>query len=238
MTQENVRCANGKVATLFRNPDQIQGLLEENGIFDHRLLPRWTVSAEGKLVWSVQTASGEAQAPALQGVVIGDFERRRYWAGRYGKTNGRSRPDCSSPDGIVGIGSPGGCCQDCPLSHFGTGKNRQPLCRHYHDLMLLRPGMYLPEFIVVPPASLGAHRRFRTRLAIAGAPMHGLLMSFALAPVKNSSGSTYPEVVFDPVRKLTPAELATAERFVEMFDKLNSPRVRSGIQLTRTSART
>ena len=243
MSGENVRSTSSKVAALFQDPDIVQELVEENGIFDHRLLPRWTVSAEGKGRWTLQTASGEVQASALQGVIIGDFERRRYWAERYDKKDDKRRPDCSSPDGIVGVGSPGGRCQDCRLSHFGGDKNQQPACRHYHDLLVLRPGMCLPEYVIVPPASLGAHQRFRTRLAIAGVPMHGLLISFALAPAKNSGGSTYSEVVFDPVRKLTPPELATANRYVAMFATLIKsngrwPRLRSGIQPRRPGTRT
>jgi hypothetical protein len=204
----------------FLAPNEFRALLEENGAFDHHLLPRWTVSAEEELHWRSETADGEAQASTLHGVIVGEFDRRKYWAERYGKRGHKSRPDCTSADGIVGTGSPGGRCNDCTLAHFDSGENRQPLCRHYCDLLVLRPGIYLPEYFVVPPASLSAYRRFRTKLAIAGVPMHGLLMSFGLTPAKNRRGVTYPEVIFDPVRKLTLAEFATADRYVVMFATL------------------
>jgi hypothetical protein len=243
MSGENVRSQSGRGAALFPDPDKVHALVRESGIFDHRFLRRWTVSAEGKFRWTTHTASGEIQASALRGVIIDDFDRRRYWPERYGKKDDKRRPECSSPDGIVGIGSPGGRCQDCPLSHFGASKNEQPACRHYQDLLVWRPGMYLPEYVIVPPASLAAHQRFRTRLGIAGIPIHGLLMSFGLASAKNSSGATYPEVIFDPIRKLTPPELTTANRYVAMFAALiqsngRIPRLQSGIQLRRLRTRT
>jgi hypothetical protein len=216
MTDENIT-STGKAMRLFGDPTALQALIEENGPVDYRLFRRWTVSAESGLQWRSEIADGEEQTPTLQGVVIAEFDRRTYWAKSYEGAKRKSPPDCNSRDGIVGIGSPGGRCHDCPLSYFGSGKNQQPACRHYRDLLVSRPGIFVPECVTVPPASLGAHQRFRTRLAMVGAPRHGLLMSFGLEAAKNSQGVIYPEVIFHPVRKLTQEELATAERYVKMF---------------------
>jgi hypothetical protein len=223
MSDERPKSASGTVNPLFRDPGDAEAIIRaslESGGFDLQYLPRWRVSAEGGSQSRFQLANGEAQTPTLQGVIIGGSDRRVYWATRYEKTSRKRRPDCTSPDGIVGFGSPGGRCEECPLSRFRSGENHQPACRHYQDLLVLRPGNCLPEYVTVPPTSLNAYQGYCLKLAIAGVPTHGVLTSFGLATTKNSRGITYSEVVFNLVRRLTPEEVAVKECYIAMFGRM------------------
>jgi hypothetical protein len=220
MSHEAARAANN---TLFADPKEVQAMLEELcalGGFDSQYLTHWTVSTEGEPHWDSHQFNCEPQPPPLQGVILGNFPRRKRWAGHYEKKSGARRPDCESLDGKLGVGSPGGCCATCTFARVAAGNGRQPACRHYRDLLILRPGLCLPEFVVVPPMSLSAYQRFDLKLAIAGVPKHGVLTSFGLAMARNRREVAYPVVVFNAIRRLTPEELAVAECYVTMFGGL------------------
>jgi hypothetical protein len=91
----------------------------------------------------------------------------------------------------------------------------------------LRPGSCLPEYVIVPPASLKAHQEFQAKLAVTGVPSHAGLVSLGLLTTSNSRGRAYSEVVFNTVRWLTPQELVVVGQYIKLFGCLTKSKIRS-----------
>jgi hypothetical protein len=67
------------------------------------------IPAGGMTVWTVpDIEQGEVVKQALEGIIILQRSIRSWWAGSIEDTGGGSPPDCSSQDGLWGVGSPAG----------------------------------------------------------------------------------------------------------------------------------
>lgn len=176
------------------------------------------VPAQGITTWTVPTLEGEAETKVLEGIVIFQRSVRSYWAQSLDESGGGSPPDCSSQDGLVGRGSPGGECADCPLAQFGTdAKGRGQACKQNRLLFLLTPESVLPMVVKVPPSSIKPIKSFLLRLSGRGVPFYGAVLSLALRKAQNSTGIVYSEVVPGFVRRLSPEDTA---RMRAMHDAL------------------
>ncbi len=189
-------------------------------------------SGQGAAFWTVQTLDGEMTTPALEGIVIMQRTIRSYWSKGMEESGGGSPPDCSSHDGVTGIGLPAGHpdldidtmevrfsqsgeeirrgrfdCARCPLAEFGSdARGRGQACKQNLLLFLLTPESVIPTVIKVPPSSIKPVRNFIMRIGGRGVPPHGAVMSFGLNKVKNSGGIAYFEIVPSLVRRLDPEE--------------------------------
>lgn len=97
-------------------------------------------------------------APTLTGVILFNHSANAYWpaGSEYGDD---TNPICSSVDGKMGYGDPGGFCADCHLNEFGTdGKGKA--CKNMRQLYLLRSGDYLPLQITLSPTSIKPFKDF------------------------------------------------------------------------------
>jgi hypothetical protein len=132
-------------------------LLEDpNGVlalFDERLadggglplldLPRIKVAPGGVLSFVVETPAGDEMVKKLEGVIPAYRNARVYWKSRAG---GKKPPDCSSADGLVGIGDPGGACHKCPYAQFGSGFKQDgtpsagQACKDIRQILFLMKG--------------------------------------------------------------------------------------------------
>lgn len=160
-------------------------------------LDRITVpSGSGAAMWRIPTLDGEEALAALEGVIIFQRTTRAYWQKEMGETGGSSPPDCSSEDGLLGVGNPGGTCKYCPLAAFGSGANgRKQACKQAKLLFVLRPESAIPVCVTIPPSSLGAIKKYMLRLSGFGVPYYGAVTSLSLSRTKNVDGIDYFEVV-------------------------------------------
>ena len=79
-------------------------------------------------------------SPTLTGVILFNHASCAYWP-EGDEYSDDVPPLCSSVDGKQGYGEPGGVCEACALSQFGSASNgRGKACKNMRVLYLLRSG--------------------------------------------------------------------------------------------------
>jgi hypothetical protein len=146
------------------------------------------------------------------GVVIYNKIVRLYWETEYGK-GPTTPPDCSSDLGFVGIGNPGGNCQDCPLKQFSDDRSPPP-CSERRVIFILTPTVFLPIVLSLPPTSLKAGNKYFRDLMANGLFPWSVSTKFGLSPDRNAGGITFGRVTFEAAELLTPG-------VVEKFEAIN-----------------
>lgn len=201
------------------------GMLMQENIGDDEFtkfdLDKITVPSGGLTVWSVQTLEGKKNVEELVGVIVGEQKGRAYW--KNSSQPDGTPPDCSSEDGIIGTGDPGGYCQTCPFNEFKSHENgRAKACGEKTSLFVLLPGNILPVVVQVPPKSRTNLKKYKGRLINGNNLVHEIATRFTLKETKDN-GMTYSVIEFEMAEKL-PAEMADAianyrRSFMEAFGK-------------------
>lgn len=165
-------------------------------------------SGQGAALWSIPTLSGEDDTVrTLEGIVIVQRSIRSYWSASMEDSGGGSPPDCTSQDGVVGRGDPGGECVDCPMAQFGSAlKGSGQACKANTLLFLLQPDSLVPMVVKAPPTSLKPLKSFMYRLMNERIPMFGAVLSFGLQKMKGSGTPDYYQIVPSLVRRLDETE--------------------------------
>lgn len=170
-------------------------------------LDRVRVPAGGGTTFEIPGLDGVAEAKTLEGVIVHWRSPRGYWRESFDATGGGTPPDCSSDDGITGVGDPGGECGSCPLARFGSSeKGRGQACRQMRLLFMVREGDRLPIVVVVPPSSLKEVGRYFLRLAGNSVPYYAATTRLELRKTKNKDGIGYSEIVPSIGARLTQEE--------------------------------
>lgn len=197
-------------------------------------LDRVKVPAGGATTWAVPSLEGEEELKTIEGVIVYQRTVRSFWAQRMEESGGGSPPDCSSADGLVGIGQPklgdiehpdlaNGMtrytaqgearteghfiCKACPLAAFGSGGNgRSQACKQSRLIFILRENSVLPLLIAAPPSSLRSIKQYMLRLSGAGVPFYGVVTGFTLQRAKNADNIQYSEIIPTLARRLPPED--------------------------------
>lgn len=159
-------------------------------------LDRVRVPAGGGLTWLVPSLSGDEEAKAIEGIVIYWKEPRAYWQTGLDQGGGGTPPDCSSDDGIIGVGTPGGYCASCPSAEWGSSPKgaRGQACKQMRFIFLIRPDDMLPLLLVAPPTSIKAISKYFLRLVGKGYPHYGVVSRFTLERAQNATGIAYSRI--------------------------------------------
>lgn len=203
-------------AILKAEPDKLPELLRTNlgnddlSVFD---LDRIKIPAGGGQAWAIPTIDGEETVKEFFGVIIYHKNSRAYWVDEF--TGQGNPPDCSSDNGEMGIGEPGGECLQCPFGRFGSdpkgGKGQA--CKQLKQLFVIQPGDLLPVVVTLPPTSIRPAKKFLTRLASKGMVSCSVLVKFALEKTRNAGGIEYSRVVLSVAEQLTAEQ---TERFLQI----------------------
>lgn len=176
---------------------------ESLGVTD---LPRIRVPAGGGQNWELPDGSAARQFDAI---IVHRQITRSYWSSQYSGEN--TPPDCSSEDGVIGVGTPGGECAKCPLSQFGSdGKNGQA-CKRINRLFLLFDGGIMPVVLNVPPSSGKYVLQYLVSLATSGIGYWQVKTRFTLAKAKSSTGIEYSIVQFQRAGELSAIDAENVE---------------------------
>ena len=179
-------------------------------------LDRVRVPAGGGTLWTVPTLDGEKEEKSIEGVIVHWRAPRAYWRESFDETGGGTPPDCSSDDGVTGVGDPGGSCSVCPLARYGSAaKGRGQACRQMKLLFIVREGDGLPIVVVVPPSSLRAVGSYFLRLAGQQMKYHQVVTRLTLEKTKNKDGIAYSQVAAGRVAVLSPEEAAAIEQYAK-----------------------
>lgn len=159
----------------------------------------------GGTTWEVPTLEGVTSTQEIEGIIIAWFNRRAYWAGKY--SGGNEPPQCSSLDGVTGVGDPGGDCAQCPFAQFGSSQNPESpnaqACKQVRQLFVLTPEAMLPTVITLPATSLKPIRSYMFRLTSASIPHTGIITKFSLEKDKSATGYDYAKVVLTAGERLS-----------------------------------
>jgi hypothetical protein len=151
----------------------------------------------------------------LVGVIIDHHLTRTYWENQ--EYTGESRqPDCTSPDGKIGIGEPGGDCRTCPMNQWGSAAvGRGKACRAQRVIYFLREGTGLPIILTLPPTSLRNFDNFLSKRIVGqGRRTYGVVTKITLKKTTTKNNITYSQAQFSVDRDLTPPEKVNAVEYV------------------------
>lgn len=187
---------------LNRTREEVGHALE---VFQHNLrgqriterdIPRVTVPPQGMTIWTIPTAEGDAHVEELTGILV-DYTLPRALFGKPLESGGVAPPVCSSPDGIKGIGSPGGDCYGCPFNQFGSDPREESngkACKEKRMLYLLRPDSILPLVVQAPSTSIPNVFRYVTQLGNEETKFETVFTRITLEKV-NAGALSYSKVV-------------------------------------------
>ena len=173
---------------------EVQGMLRNNlgqGGLNPVSLERVTIPAGSGLSFTLPTLEGEEDLRSFEAVILLHTAQRNSWSKPY--TGEDTLPDCSSADGITGVGDPGGECYSCPLNAWGSHSSGTS-AKAYKEtctLYLLRPGELLPITVSVPPSSLRVFAPYMQRLSRAALRYSAVRTRFALERTKSGGGIEY-----------------------------------------------
>lgn len=147
----------------------------------------------------------------LVGVIIDHHPVHTYWKERT-YTGESTPPDCSSNDGITGVGDPGGECKTCPMFKWGSGPNGVGrACKTQRHIYFLREGDGMPILLTLPPTSIKNFNDYLAkRILTRGRKTYGIITKVILKRTQSRSGITYSEAHFSVVRDLSAEERAQA----------------------------
>ena len=187
-------------------------------------LDRVKVPAGGGQSWSVPSVAGEQGVKEIEGVIIAWRDVRAYWEAAF--SGGNEPPQCSSEDGVRGIGTPGGLCLTCPLAQFGSAppkngvKTDAQACHASRMLFMLRKEDLLPIVVSIPPTSIRPCKQYYTGLVRLGCFHHDVITGLSLHRDKNEGGIVYSLVSFRMVRELKAEEKLKVAELVTAFKPL------------------
>lgn len=194
---------------------------EEVTMFD---LERIKVPTGGGIAWEIPPPDGEGEpdvARAVEGIIVYTKMGRAFWPGAFGGEVAQP-PQCSSPDGVHGIGDPGGECARCQFAEFGSrgvvrgDDSRSQACKQMRFVFLLREGRTLPSVIALPPTSIGPMRKFLLGISQRSRPYWSVITRFQLVKAKNAGGIEYAQVRPSVVRELAAEEVETVVKFAKL----------------------
>lgn len=163
--------------------------------------------AGGATFWMIENSEGEEQPiKSLTGIILHIMPSRSRWDGseEMGKP-----PLCSSSDGLIGIGDPGGYCETCEYNQFGEG-GKAKVCKENKVLVMLFEGEFLPKVVKVTPASLKNFRTYvRKKLTTKGIKKYEVETIITLTKETGSKGD-YAEMHFDRGQKVDKPEVIKA----------------------------
>jgi hypothetical protein len=168
--------------------------------------------AGGALEFSITTPDGDRAVSTLQGAILHRQTHRVRWP----ETRRRGeRPLCKSPDGILGVGDPGGRCGVCPKRLFHD--QQKPECQERLYVFFLAPGDFLPSVINLARGSFPPILAYLNGLKKGGLLPSSVVTEFFLVRETNRQGDVYSQVRARRVGMLTPKQKVAMRERLGLF---------------------
>lgn len=155
-------------------------------------------------------------ATTLEGVILHHHAHCAYWP--ESSDDEDNKPLCSSFDGKVGIGDPGGACATCQLNTYGTAaKGAGKACKNMRVIYLLRSGEYLPIQINLPPTSIKPFKDFYSKaFALRRRAPYGSIVRIGLKQ-ENNGKEDYSVATFRRVADFSGEKLQQVKAYASNF---------------------
>lgn len=190
-------------------------------------LPKVKLSRDG--VFQIETAGGVETERSITGVITAFRQARIYWGRPYTGQNLKQPPSCTSMDGFIGVGDPGGDCTKCPYAQFKTARNPDgsqgagQACKELRQLLILLPGQMMPHRLDVPPTSIQAFTKYSLNLVYAGASYWSVVTRLGLEQGPSASGIPVVRAQFSLYKRLSPEQTKLLEPYHERMTGLLKP---------------
>ncbi len=175
-TENNAMTVQQNAEQKFILPDMVESDFSPEDMADDMdglsmSFNRVKIPAGGSIQFEIPTDDPENPdyTKVLEGVILFNHATCAYWPPKDDDdedvvSDEDNNPLCSSLDGKIGVGTPGGSCAICPLNAYGTAeKGKGKACKNMRIIYLLRSGEYLPLQFNLPPTSIKSFREFMNR---------------------------------------------------------------------------
>lgn len=200
-------------AVLKTSPEELTQIIVDNigpGGLKASDLTTIKVPAGGGTAWEVPGPEGDKSETEICGIIVHKQYRRAYWEDEF--AGGNEQPDCSSNDAITGYGNPGGSCDKCEFSKWGSSsKGDGQACRLMQLVFIVREHDLLPIAINLPPTSIKGMRKYLLMLATSGRHHSSVVTKFKLGKEQSASKITY-SIVEPILSKVLPGDEASGLR--------------------------
>ena len=167
-------------------------------------LDRVKIPAGGITSFEIPAGEETETVKELDCVILLSHPSNTYYREAYkGSSN---PPDCSSSDGIHGVGDPGGDCRLCPLNQFGTGGGRAKACKNKRILYILRENEIFPLMLILPPGSLRSFSKYVQTVLTRGRRPHQVVTRITLKKTRHDDTPEFSQAVFSCLRPLAEEE--------------------------------
>lgn len=184
-------------------------------------LDRVKVPSGGGTTWELPTLDGEKAVKEIEGVIIHRATRRAYWeyAMEDRPDDDDGRPQCSSSDGELGVGEPGGACATCPYNEFESDIKGGPgkACKEMRQLFVLTPDDILPLVVTIPPASLANVKAYLLRLLRAQLSPSDVVTKITLTKAENNNKIKFSKVTLERSANLEPDARLRVREYATMM---------------------
>lgn len=181
--------------------------------------PRVKIPSGGSLQFEIPTGDPDNPdyAKTLTGIILFNHPNNAYWP-EDSEYDDNATPLCSSTDGKLGIGTPGGSCTTCAMNQFGSAaEGRGKACKNMRVLYLLRSGELMPLQLSLPPTSLKPFRLFIGQtFSLRRRATYGSLVEIGLKKMNNGRDD-YSVATFRLLSDLSGAELAQVRDYANSF---------------------
>ncbi len=141
----------------------------------------------GEEEWVIKTPMGKMTFDILEGIILHIGNERTYYKEAYG-VGEIQPPICSSANGVIGVGEPGGKCVKCEYSQFGPN-NEKPICDQKKPMYLLIPEInpVLPVVLNVTGPSFPSLKTFNISLMQFGVNVFDVKVELSLKAGKTKN---------------------------------------------------
>ncbi|OJF16351.1 MAG: hypothetical protein A6D91_12045 [Bacillaceae bacterium G1] len=192
--------------------EEMEGL-QESLEFDRVKIP-----SGGGLMFEVPSDNPDEpeMVKELVGVIVDHHPVNAYWPEQY---SGQGNPPaCSSLDGKVGIGNPGGVCKNCPYNQWGSDPSGSggKACKNMHRIYLLRQGEMFPLLLTLPPTSIKPFSNYIAKRVVGRSKRsYSVVTKITLKREQNKNGISYSQAQFSVAGELSPEETAKAAEYAK-----------------------
>ncbi len=181
--------------------------------------PRVKIPSGGALQFEIPSDDPENPdySKTLEGIILFNHPNNAYWP-EGSEYDENSNPLCSSVDGKLGVGIPGGSCTSCAMNVFGSAtEGRGKACKNMRVLYLLRSGEFMPLQVTFPPTSLKPFREFMNQsFILRRRATYGSLVQIGLKKMNNGKDD-YSVATFRRLADFSGEELTQVRKYADSF---------------------
>lgn len=170
--------------------------------------------------WALRTPAGKKLFEEIDCVILYVGTERALFEGDY-EEGSKEPPLCSSQNGKIGVGDPGGRCSDCPEAEFGPD-NLPPRCSQKKPIYILAPDInpIMPVMIYVTGPSFGSLRKYNIDLMHWGINVFDVKTQLTLKRGKTKNNQPASIIQFESVGNMKDEDPAAHAKLVAYRDSL------------------